>query len=96
MAKKEKEIELKPKVEKIDPTHLIELQEVVNKINSYQFNIGKIETQKHQYLHALIDAQTSVKNLQDMLVRQYGTYDVNLEDGTINWPEENGDPKNEK
>ena len=66
----------------------MELQQVVNKINGLQFNIGKIETQKHQALHALIDAQGSIKKLQDMLVREYGTYEVDLEDGTINWPKE--------
>jgi len=88
MAKtKEKEIELKPKLEKISDNHLKQLQEVVNKINGIQFNIGKMEMQKHAALHELTKAQDEVSGLQNTLVKEYGTYDVNLNDGTINWPE---------
>ena len=93
MAKKEKTVELKPRVDKISKAHLTDLQKTVNSINGIQFNIGKIEAQKHQLLHGLTEAQNGVKKLQDMLVEQYGTYDVNLDDGTINWPKEEGDEK---
>ena len=51
-------------------------------------NIGKIESQKHQLLHNLDEAQKGIKTMQDMLVKEYGTYDVSLEDGTINWPKD--------
>ena len=88
MAKKEKVIDLKPKVDKISDKHLDDLQKVVNTINSIQFNIGKIESQKHQLLHRLDGAQQGVQKMQDVLVKEYGTYDVNLEDGTINWPKD--------
>ena len=90
MAKKEKVVDLKPKVDKISDKHLTDLQKVVNTINAIQFNIGKIEAQKHHLLHNLDESQKGVKTMQDMLVKEYGTYDVNLDDGTINWP------KNEK
>jgi FtsZ-binding cell division protein ZapB len=85
MAKKEKVVDLKPKVEKISDKDLKEIQSVVNTINSLQFNIGKIETQKHQLLHNLDEAQKGVRVMQDKLVKNYGTYDVDLKDGTINW-----------
>ena len=88
MAKKEKVIDLKPKVDKISKEHLDSLQKVVNTINGIQFNIGKIESQKHHLLHNLDEAQKGIKTMQDMLVKEYGTYDVNLEDGTINWPKD--------
>ena len=88
MAKKEKVIDLKPKVDKISDKHLDDLQKVVNTINSIQFNIGKIESQKHQLLHRLDGAQQGVQKMQDVLVKEYGTYDVNLDDGTINWPKD--------
>jgi len=88
MAKtKEKEIELKPKVEKISDEHLSQLQELVNRINAIQFNIGKIEAQKHHMLHNLDEAQKGIKTMQEMLVKEYGTYDINISDGTINYPE---------
>ena len=87
MAKKEKVVELKPKVEKISDLHLSKLQNIVNKINGIQFNIGKMEMQKHGALHELTKAQDEVIDLQGTLVKEYGTYDINLSDGTINWPE---------
>ena len=88
MAKKEKVIDLKPKVDKISEQHLKELQAVVNNINGIQFNIGKIEAQKHHLLHDLVKTQDRVTLFQDKLVKEYGTYDVNLDDGKINWPNE--------
>ena len=88
MGKKEKVIDLKPKVEKISDNHLNDLQKVVNTINAIQFNIGKIEAQKHHLLHNLDEAQKGIKSMQDMLVKEYGTYDVNIDDGTINWPKD--------
>ena len=88
MAKKENVIDLKPKVDKVSDKHLSDLQSIVNNINSIQFNIGKIESQKHQLLHRLDGAHQAVQKMQDVLVKEYGTYDVNLEDGTINWPKD--------
>jgi uncharacterized protein YdaL len=88
MAKKEKVIDLKAKVDKISDNHLTDLQKVVNTINAIQFNIGRLEAQKHQALHKLDEAQQGIKTMQDTLVKEYGTYDVNLDDGTINWPKD--------
>ena len=93
MAKKEKEIELKVKQEKISEEHLKELQDLVNGINGIQFNIGKMEMQKHEALHQLTILNQKTHQMQDTLQKEYGTYDVNLEDGTINWPEEKEDEK---
>ena len=88
MAKKEKVVELKPKVEKISDKHLNQLQEVVNRINRLQFDIGRIESQKHGALHQLAKTQDEIAIQQDILMNEYGSYDVSLEDGTINWPKE--------
>ena len=85
---KEKEIELKVKAEKISEEHLEELQKLVNAINGTQFNIGKIEVQKHELLHQLTIVQQKTQQMQDTLQKEYGTFDVNVSDGTINWPEE--------
>lgn len=81
-------IDLNPRAEKISEEHLAELQEVVNNINAIQFEIGKVETTKHQLLHRLAGEQDKVTLLQQTLDDTYGTYDVNLKDGTINWPDE--------
>tara|TARA_Y100001963_G_C6502390_1_gene318444 strand:- start:121 stop:399 length:279 start_codon:yes stop_codon:yes gene_type:complete len=90
---KEKTVDLKPKVEKISEEHLRELQKIVNNINGIQFNIGKIEAQKHTLLHDLAVTQDKVGLMQDTLMKEYGSYDVNLTDGTINWPKEKKDEK---
>jgi len=88
MAKKEKVIDLKPKVDKISKEHLDELLDAVNKINSLQFNIGRLETQKHKLLHDIALGNDTVSLLQDKMMKEYGSYDINLTDGTINWPKD--------
>jgi hypothetical protein len=88
MAKKEKVVDLKPKVDKISKEHLDELLDAVNKINSLQFNIGRLETQKHKLLHDIALGNDTVSLLQDKMMKEYGSYDINLTDGTINWPKD--------
>ena len=90
---KEKLVDLKPKVDKISDEHLKELQGIVNVINNVQFNIGKIEGQKHNLLHELGLSQNKVIEMQDKLNKEYGSFDVNIQDGTINWPKEKEDEK---
>ena len=84
---KEKTVELKTKAEKVSNEHLKELQDIANRINTIQFNIGKMEIQKHSALLDLTKTQRGVSEMQDTLMREYGTFDVNVSDGTINWPQ---------
>ena len=93
MGKKEELVDLKPKADKISDEHLKELQEVVNVINNAQFNIGKIEGQKHSLLHELGASQGKVLKLQEMFTTEYGSCDINIKDGTINWEESKEDEK---
>tara|TARA_R100000426_G_C4726871_1_gene74291 strand:- start:134 stop:406 length:273 start_codon:yes stop_codon:yes gene_type:complete len=88
MAKKEKVVDLKPRVDKISKEHLNELLSAVNKINSLQFNIGRLETEKHKLLHEVALGNDTVSLLQDKMMKEYGSYDINLKDGTINWPKD--------
>ena len=81
---KEKMVDLKPKADKISDEHLKELQGILNITNNLQFNIGKLEGQKHSLLHELSITQNRVIEMQDKLSKEYGTYDVNVIDGTIN------------
>ena len=85
MAKtKEKEVELKPRLEKISEDHLKELQRVVNIINNLHFQIGQLEGQKHNLLHELGVTQGDIAKLQEKFSKEYGTFDINVTDGTIN------------
>ena len=85
MTKKEKEIELKPKAEKVSEEHLKQMQNLINAVNTMQFNIGRLENQKHMILHNLSQAQDRITVFQETLTKEYGTFDINIEDGTINW-----------
>ena len=86
--KKEKIVDLKPKVDKISDKHLEELQGILNITNNLQYNIGKLEGQKHNLLHELSITQKRIVDMQDVLSKEYGTYDVNIADGTINKKED--------
>ena len=88
MEKKEKLVDLKPEVDKISEEHLKQLQEIANVINNVQFNIGKLEGQKHNLLHELGLSQKKIIDFQDVLAKEYGSFDVNIADGTINWPKD--------
>tara|TARA_R100000152_G_C6768437_1_gene193941 strand:+ start:1641 stop:1913 length:273 start_codon:yes stop_codon:yes gene_type:complete len=88
MGKKEKTIEVKERVEKISAEHLKKLQDIANKINGLHFNIGRTEAQKHKLLHELALGQDTINLAQDEMKKEYGTYDINLADGTINWPKD--------
>jgi hypothetical protein len=82
--KKEKVVDLKPKADKISDEHLKELQSILNITNNLQYNIGKLEGQKHSLLHELSITQKRIVDIQDIFSKEYGTYDVNIADGTIN------------
>ena len=68
--KKEKVLDLKP--EKISSDDLQELQNVVSAINKLQFDVGTMEVQKHNALHALFQGNDKLNELQSKLEEQYG------------------------
>tara|TARA_R110002020_G_scaffold183158_1_gene379144 strand:+ start:2128 stop:2412 length:285 start_codon:yes stop_codon:yes gene_type:complete len=94
MAKKDKVVDLKPKTEKITEEQLKSLQNVVSAINKLHFDIGTIEAQKHNLLHNLFQANEMMRETQDNFIKEYGTADINIQDGTINHKDEQTDKKN--
>ena len=88
MGNKEKLVDLKPKADKVSDEHLKELQGIINITNNVQFKIGQIEGQKHMLLHELGLSQNKIVEMQDKLSKEYGSFDVNIKDGTINWPKD--------
>ena len=89
--KTEKVIDLTPKPEKISEEHLGKVQNTINSINQHQMELGVMETRKHNILHNLAGIQDKLTLLQDELQKDYGTTDINIQDGTINYPSENGE-----
>ena len=85
MAKKEKLVDLKP--EKVTNEQLTKIQDIVNGINRAQMEVGRYEAGKHTLLHTIQALQGELKLVQDELEKQYGTVNINIEDGTIKYPE---------
>ena len=79
------------KAEKVTEEQLTKIQNVVDRINQTQMNIGALEARKHQALHFIASYNDDLKEVQDELEKQYGTYDINIQDGIINYPPENGE-----
>ena len=69
----------------IKEEQLKELQNVVSAINKLQFDIGQMEAQKHNALHALFQGNDKLNEMQETFKEQYGTNDINIKDGTINY-----------
>jgi hypothetical protein len=89
MSKAKQMVDLKPKAEKITEEQLQLLQSVVNDNNAIQYRIGGLEAQKHELLHQQVGVQSKISELQSTFSKEYGTFDVDLQDGTINYSVEN-------
>ena len=87
MAKKEKVVDLKPKAEKITDEQLKKVQDTVNGINKSQLQIGNIELQKHEILHGIAGMRDELTLLQNEFEKDYGTFDIDIQTGKINYPE---------
>ena len=93
--KTEKVIDLTPKAEKITDEQLKEVQDVVNDINRLQMEIGMMETKKHAVLHHISVSQESIGKIRTNFEEEYGTADVDIQTGVINYPPENGEVNKE-
>ena len=85
MAKKEKVVDLKP--EKITDEQLEKVQNTVNTINRAQLEIGSMEVKKHEILHQLAGIREQLSALQKDFEKEYGTFDVDIQTGKINYPD---------
>tara|TARA_Y100001973_G_scaffold47098_1_gene70191 strand:- start:249 stop:536 length:288 start_codon:yes stop_codon:yes gene_type:complete len=87
MAKKEKVVDLKSKPEKINDEELKNVQTLINNINRSQIELGQMETKKHAILHQVSMLQEKVGEMRDKFEKEYGTADINIQTGAINYPE---------
>jgi len=85
MAKKEKVIDLKP--EKITDEQIKKVQNLVNIINRNNLEIGSIEIKKHEIMHNIAGLRDELTKLQTEFETEYGTYDIDIQDGKINYSE---------
>lgn len=73
------------KAEKITEEQLEKVQNTVNSINRAQLEIGSIELKKHEMMHQIAGLRDELTLLQGEFEKDYGTFDINIQDGTINY-----------
>ena len=91
MGKKEKVIDLKPKAEKITDEQLKRVQKTINTRNRSQLEVGSREVKKHELMHRVASSRDELVLLQEEFEKDYGTFDVDIQTGIINYPKENGE-----
>jgi hypothetical protein len=75
------------KSEKITDEQLKKVQDTVNNLNRSQLEIGSMEIKKHEMMHQIAGLRDGLTVLQSEFEKEYGTFDINIQDGTINYPE---------
>ena len=79
------------KPEKITDEQLKKVQDTVNNLNRSQLEIGSMELKKHEMMHQIAGLRDELTALQSEFEKDYGTFDINIQDGIINYPKENGE-----
>jgi methanogenic corrinoid protein MtbC1 len=85
MTKKTKKVE---KPTKISNEHLNNMQNIINNLNRGQMEIGSLETRKQVVLEHVMSFQNELANMQEELKKEYGTDNINIHDGKINYDEQ--------
>ena len=67
-----------------------QVQSIINDINRAQLEIGSFESKKHNLLHHVAQSQEKLGEMQGEFEKNYGTADINIQDGTINYQKEDG------
>ena len=81
-----------PKVKKpskISNEQLNKLQNTINTLNRTQMQIGVFHTNIHQLLHNVDEMNNQLTLMQSEFQKEYGTNDINISDGTINYEQTN-------
>ena len=89
--KADKVIDLKPKAEKITDKELNLLQSTIKTVEHFTNDIGRLEIQKNILIQALTPHQKNIEVMRKEFNEEYGTDEINIQDGTINYPPENGE-----
>tara|TARA_R110002051_G_scaffold65945_1_gene119574 strand:- start:53 stop:373 length:321 start_codon:yes stop_codon:yes gene_type:complete len=98
--KAEKVIDLAPKAEKISENQLARLQATIKTIDQLTTDVGRMEVQKYGLMKAMENIQLRIEAIRKEFKEEYGTDNINIQDGTIIHPEtsnleENGETDKE-
>jgi hypothetical protein len=83
--KVEKIVDLKP--QKINEQQLAKLQATIKSMDQFTNDIGRIEIQKQSLIKAMDRLSNDINTMRIEFSNEYGTDDINIHDGTINYPE---------
>tara|TARA_Y100000361_G_scaffold141943_1_gene147491 strand:+ start:316 stop:615 length:300 start_codon:yes stop_codon:yes gene_type:complete len=87
--KVDKVVDLKPKAEKITDEQLKKLQKSVGNINRAKTELGALELQKHSIVKIIEELGGALNELRTEFKNDYGTDNININDGSIMYSEEN-------
>ena len=73
---------------KISNEHLSKMQGIINNLNRGQMEIGSLETRKYGLLNQVALLQNDLGSLQEELSKEYGTVNINIHTGEINYDEQ--------
>ena len=73
---------------KISNEHLNKMQEIINNLNRGQLEIGSLETRKFGLLNQVALLQNNLGSFQEELSKEYGTVNINIHTGEINYDEQ--------
>ena len=84
---------MKNKIKDLKPVsigedQLKEIQTMVQQMNNTHLEIGRMETRKHIINHEFTLMEGKMKEKQKELQEQYGQVNINIQDGTITYPED--------
>ena len=68
--------------------HLSKMQEIINNLNRGQLEIGSLETRKYGLLNQVASLQNNLGSFQEELSKEYGTVNINIHTGEINYDEQ--------
>ena len=86
--KKEKVVDLIPEQpEKISENHLARLQSTIKTIDQLTADVGRMEVQKYGLMKAMENVHTRIEAIRKEFKEEYGTDNINIQDGTILYPE---------
>ena len=75
------------KPDKITDEELIRLKALVKDVNLMHHELGVFEGRKYQMLQLLTKQQAAIGVLQEDFKKEYGTLDIDINDGSIKYPE---------
>ena len=86
--KAEKVIDLVSELpEKISENQLARLQSTIKTIDQLTTDVGRMEVQKYGLMKAMENIQLRIEAIRKEFKEEYGTDNINIQDGTIIHPE---------